>query len=1187
MTIDYADGAESAVLAALRSAHDVSAGSTELSRLVETWETAYHFSPARLGLLAPLRIAPGLRVVDLGCGSGVLSRALGEAGASVLGIEGVPDRAAAAAERCRDLADVRIVQATLADGLAGAAGPFDLAMVCGVLEYNDPAALLPPVVNALSDDGVVVLAIENQLGLRYLLGGVEDHHDKAWVGLADYPGAKRSPRTWTRQALGELLAGAGLTAQRWLFPYPDYKMPRVVLDESAFRHGPELVEKLVRDPLQSSFGGNDGVVSGRIAHRLAMAEGMGVSVAPSFLVVASRSPEALAKVAQPGLAWLISGARRPVWRRTRRVGADHTLQTIHSGLGDSGSWLRQEHVVTEPLHPGRALDACLLDAMRTADHDELTRLFDVWRRTCTARARALEPADLAHPYLPHRDDVPVLPPDHLDVHPGNLIIGPDGSVTRVDLEWHAGQGVDAELVMLRALLEFARETVQGHAPHPWPDRTSVRGVLAELCALTGLTAALEDRWAELVAAEAALQEQVTGHPAARIAAALEHDVDADYGDPLWQLPGGMRRLRADHDAFRAAEHERDTALRREHHLTGELTAHREQVADLTERLAQAEHGLAMTRSEMDLKDDRIGQAFNDLTAAVAEAAAAWQAGERTEAARAALDAETASLRDRLHRTRSRLDALENAKLVRVAHKSLWPAGRLVRGVRDLALGRPGDEPDGLLRKLGQKSPGLTRKLASRYRRSAGSAREAGLHYDFQVPDTLPVGAGQVLELDGWVTHASLGVRAVSMRAGSRHVPGSLGHHRPDVAAALRPGGVRVPDGSGVSFRIPVAGADAPGRLALTLVVELVDGTTLTRQLPTVELAPANLAPSAVRWPSDGAKVAICMATYRPDPDFLAHQLDSIRAQKHPNWVCVIADDASGDEHVATIRRLVDGDDRFVVLAHDENVGFYRNFERAMTHVPADAQFVALSDQDDVWDADKLDTLLERFDDPAVTLAYADMRLIDEHDEVVASSFWRHRHNQWTDLDALLLLNTVTGAAAMVRADVVRDLVLPFPPGTPSAFHDQWIAATAMAAGRLEFVDRPLHSYRQHGGAITGRRDNRLDDGLPTGLGWLGLAMGARRDDAELEAVAEYELRRVAQFTTVLLMRTWHRLGDVREKLAELTRVERDLTPLVRRARADRQETAGAERRLLAAAVRWKSLRGKRLRIPVLPPHPVD
>src|SRR6476469_6792373 len=1182
MTIEYADGAESEVLAALRAAQDVSAGSAELSALVRTWETVYHFSPARLGLLAPLRITSGLRVVDLGCGSGVLTRALGEAGASVLGIEGVPDRAAAARERCRDLADVRIVSSPMVEGLAGE-GPFDLALICGVLEYNDPFTLLPAVVNSLSDNGVVVLAIENQLGLRYLLGGAEDHHGKAWIGLSDYPRGEHVPstRTWTRHTLHNLLAGAGLTAQRWLLPYPDYKLPRVVLDESAFRYGPELVEKLVRDPLQGSFGGNDAAVNGRIAHRLAMTEGIGPLVAPSFLVVASRSPGALYTVVDPALAWLVSGTRRPAWRRTRKLNPDFTLQTIHSGLGDTGSWLRQEHLVSEPLRRGRAMDSYLLDAMRRDDTAELTRLLALWRQTCLARARPVDPSDLPHPFLPHRPDVPVLPPDHLDMHPGNLIIGLDGEVTRVDLEWHAGHGVDAELVMLRALLEFAREVVRGHAPHPWPARRTVRGVLEELCQLTGLDAALSARWPELVAAEAALQAQVTGHPAEKFAADIEQDAATDAGEPMWRRPGGIRVLAENDDARRTAEHERDAAVAREQELAAELSRRSTHIDDLTERLTQTEHGLAMARSEMDLKDDRMGRAFNELATAVREAALAWETSERTETARAALDAEAVSLRDRLNRTLARLDALENSKLVRTAHRSIWPAGRLVRGVRDLALGRPGDEPDGLLRRLG---PRLAAVVSGRYRSRAD--RDPGLHFDLAVPSIVAVGQGQVLELTGWVTHASIGVRSVSVRAGSREVPANRGHYRPDVAAALRPGGVRVPDGSGVTVRIPIAATDAPGVLPLELLVTLDDGTVLSRRLPTVSLTARNLAPVDVRWPADGPKVAICMATYRREPNVLAQQQDSIRAQKHTNWVCVISDDASGDDHVAAIRRLVDGDERFVVVAGEVNVGFYRNFERSLTLAPADADFVALSDQDDVWDADKLDTLLDRFDDPAVTLAYAGMRLVDSRDEVVAQSFWRHRRNQWDDLDSMLLLNTVTGAASMLRAQVVREQVLPFPPGTPSAFHDQWTSVVALAAGRVVYVDRPLHSYRQHDAAVSGRRDNRRDEGLPTGLGWLRVLRG-RHEDPDLETVADYELRRIAQFTTVLLMRQWHRLSDVRERLAELTRVERDLGPLLRRARANRPETAGAERRLLAAAMRWKSLRGKRLRLPVLPPPPLD
>ncbi len=1201
MSVEYADGAESTVLSALRSATDVRAGSAELTALVDSWETAYHFSPLRLGLLAPLRLSPGRRAVDLGCGSGPLTRALGEAGLDVLGLEGVPLRAAAARERCRDLPNVRIETGALTDALSGGlGGGWHLALMCGLLEYSEqyaggPVPVLREVAARLADDGAVAIAIENQLGLKYLLGGAEDHYGTSWVGLADYPGATPAPRTWTRETLAGLLAEAGLAAQRWLLPYPDYKLPRLVLDESAFDRD-ELVEKLVRDPISGAFGGDDAAVSGRILHRLAMDEGIAPLLAPSFLVIAARTEAGLAASVDPGLAWLISGDRRPAWRRVRRLDPDLTLHTVHRGPGAPGSWLRQQHLDAEPLRPGRPLDALLLDAMRTGDLAETGRLLGLWRDTCTARARALDGSLAGHPFLPRRAGVDVLPADHLDVHPGNLIVGPDGEVARVDLEWLAGDGVDAELVLLRALVELARDTVHGHCPHPWP-HTTVHGVLTELCALAGLSGALA-RWPELVAAEAALQQEVTGRPAERIAAELENDALADRGGPLWRLPGGLGTLRAGEARLEAAGRQLADAADRERQLHAELDRQRTHIEDLTDRVTRAEHGWAQARAELDVKDDRIGKAFSDLSAAVSEATRAWSAHAASEESRAGAQAEADALRSRLSATRARLDALESSTLVRAAHRSLWPAGRIVRGVRDLVATRPGDEPDGLLRRLGRRAPGLTARLAGRYRRAAAPAREAGLHFDLPVPSSpVAVGAGQVVELTGWVTHAAVGVRSVTVLAGSRRVPADRGHHQPAVAASMRAAGVRTPDGSGIVVRIPVAAADAPGELPLTLSVVLDDGTELTRPLPPLTLVPAlPVAPVEVSWPADGPRVAVCLASYRPDPVFLERQLESLRAQKHANWVCVICDDGSDADSLASIRSLVDGDRRFVLVANEENVGFYRNFERALALAPADADAIALCDQDDVWDPDKLDTLLDRLADPEVSLAYADMRLVDEHDAVLAPSSWTRRRNQWEDLDALLLLNTVTGAASLLRADVVRSVVLPFPPGTPSAFHDQWIAAAALAAGRVEFVDRPLHSYRQHGTAVTGWRDERLDADLPRRLGWLllagrgsaGLPAGK---DAELEAVAEFELRRVAQFATVLLMRAWHRLpAGVRERVAELTRVDRDPAPLLARAvRAGgrRADTAGVERHLLAAALRRRALRGRRLRVPPLPPHPID
>ena len=95
-----------------------------------------------------------------------------------------------------------------------------------------------------------------------------------------------------------------------------------------------------------------------------------------------------------------------------------------------------------------------------------------------------------------------------------------------------------------------------------------------------------------------------------------------------------------------------------------------------------------------------------------------------------------------------------------------------------------------------------------------------------------------------------------------------------------------------------------------------------------------------------------------------------------------------------------------------------------------------------------------------------MRIVDEAGAVVSDTFWRGRRNNYTDLASLLLANTVTGAASLFRRELL-DLVLPFPEPVGDPFHDQWIAAVALATGSIAYVDRPLYDYVQHGGAARG------------------------------------------------------------------------------------------------------------------------
>src|SRR4029453_17827240 len=83
-------------------------------------------------------------------------------------------------------------------------------------------------------------------------------------------------------------------------------------------------------------------------------------------------------------------------------------------------------------------------------------------------------------------------------------------------------------------------------------------------------------------------------------------------------------------------------------------------------------------------------------------------------------------------------------------------------------------------------------------------------------------------------------------------------------------------------------------------------------------------------PGNGPLVAICMATHEPPPELFRRQLDSIRAQTHRNWGCVISDDCSSRERFALNEEAVRGDSRFVLSRSPRRLHFYRNFERALS-----------------------------------------------------------------------------------------------------------------------------------------------------------------------------------------------------------------------------------------------------------------
>jgi SAM-dependent methyltransferase len=307
-SFDYSDGEdiERKLALILSEAQDLSSSSAELEAKICDWPTEYHLSTTRANLLRPFNLTGVKRVLELGCGCGAISRYLGEQlGVTVDAVEGSPIRAQLAAQRCRDLPNVRISSANFNE-IEFPENHYDLVLFVGVTEYagrfstrkTDQEALqdlLALAKKACVDSGTVVIAIENRLGLKYLMGACEDHYGIPDIGLKDYPDSS-GIRTYSRSQWQEEIAKSGFAAQRYIYPFPDYKVPTLMINEQASdrkKISDCLEEVHSLDYLQPfSMGERESILWQQCAANNLLGE-----VSNSFLILLSDSLEALNQLA--------------------------------------------------------------------------------------------------------------------------------------------------------------------------------------------------------------------------------------------------------------------------------------------------------------------------------------------------------------------------------------------------------------------------------------------------------------------------------------------------------------------------------------------------------------------------------------------------------------------------------------------------------------------------------------------------------------------------------------------------------------------------------------------------------------------------------------------------------------------------------------------------------------------------
>lgn len=192
------------------------------------WPIMYHLHEARSNIVKWIDFKNTDEVLEIGSGCGAITGALAENTKTVTCVELSKKRSLINAYRNKEKDNITIKVGNFEDILLNKT--YDYVTLIGVLEYSasyiksdEPfVTMLKKTHGLLKENGSVLLAIENRLGLKYWAGCKEDHIGRYFEGIENYPTSK-GIKTFSKKELIEIIEAAGFSQYKFYYPYPDYK----------------------------------------------------------------------------------------------------------------------------------------------------------------------------------------------------------------------------------------------------------------------------------------------------------------------------------------------------------------------------------------------------------------------------------------------------------------------------------------------------------------------------------------------------------------------------------------------------------------------------------------------------------------------------------------------------------------------------------------------------------------------------------------------------------------------------------------------------------------------------------------------------------------------------------------------------------------------------------------------------
>lgn len=210
------------------------------------------------------------------------------------------------------------------------------------------------------------------------------------------------------------------------------------------------------------------------------------------------------------------------------------------------------------------------------------------------------------------------------------------------------------------------------------------------------------------------------------------------------------------------------------------------------------------------------------------------------------------------------------------------------------------------------------------------------------------------------------------------------------------------------------------------------------------------------------RISVALCTYN-GAAFLPAQLDSLHAQSRLPDELVVCDDGSTDATLHILESFA-AQAPFPVHIHRNptTLGACGNFIKAIGLCSGD--FIALSDQDDIWQPDKLLhalNMIQQADNPSATLYCSRLQYVNANLEPIGLS----TIPRVIGFSNAVVENVAIGCSVVFGAEIRRLMLCGIP--SKMMMHDWWAYLLASVFGQVIYDTTPTVLYRQHEGNVAG------------------------------------------------------------------------------------------------------------------------